>query len=289
MGNTVKKHAGFGQGILVPVDFSAVAENALIHSMELAQLHQWRVCLLHVYCPQPDSGIAEEELALRNINQDLLSYQQKYEQKYAVKISLLVRKGNLFKVVNAVVGELKPKLMIMGTHGKQGLQHLFGSHALRVVLDSPCPVMVVQERRAENGYRRILLPVNSETAPVQLMEWIMMLCKVDGLEILLFQAAGTNAESHKLTSGIVAQIVAGLDDHQFACMVKIAESPKDFSTQVIDAATSSISDLIITMTMPAADGSGYNFSDWNERLMFNHDQVPVMFINRAENTNGQNV
>ena len=36
------------------------------------------------------------------------------------------------------------------------------------------------------------------------------------------------------------------------------------------------------MTMPGEDVPGFNFSAWNERLMFNEAQIPVMCVNPIE-------
>ncbi len=44
------------------------------------------------------------------------------------------------------VAKLAPDLVVMGSHGRRGLERLVGSHAARVVRLAPCPVLTVTMR-----------------------------------------------------------------------------------------------------------------------------------------------
>jgi nucleotide-binding universal stress UspA family protein len=272
----------FNKVIIIPTDFSPVAENALMHGLELARLLHYRVCLLHVFILPADTIYNKEDDVYDHILQKLLKSKEIGEKKYQVNIDPMIREGNLFKVIHAVVAEIKPRLMIMGTHGKQGLQHLFGSYALKVALDSPCPVLVVQGRAFEHGYRRIVLPVNGDVDPRYLMEWALLLCKLFAPEIQLFQSMETTTDRTNQVKGITSQITGVFQEKKISYSINMSASPHDFSNQVIAFADANQSDLVMTMTTPAADATGFNFSDWNERLMFNPSRIPVMFIDRTD-------
>ncbi|MEL7499486.1 MAG: universal stress protein [Planctomycetota bacterium] len=43
-----------------------------------------------------------------------------------------------------------PVLLVMGTHGRQGLQRIFGSVASRVLRRAECPVVVLRQRKKKN-------------------------------------------------------------------------------------------------------------------------------------------
>ncbi|MDP1621013.1 MAG: universal stress protein [Bacteroidales bacterium] len=270
--------------ILIPTDFSEVAENAIVHGLELARELHYSVCLLHVFNNGDGVNGVDHAAAFQNTQQDLLQRKAKYEQQYGVKTEALIRSGNLFKVINAVVAELKPAFMVMGTHGKQGLQHLFGSHALRVVLDSPCPVIVVQDRSFNQGYRRILIPVNSEVYPIRLIDWALLLGKLFKPEIHLFQALETDTDRNNRIARISHQIADAFLKKKISFTAHVAGSPNDFSEQVVSFANTNKSDLVMTLAIPTTEAIGYNLSEWNERLMFNPYRIPVMFIDRADTT-----
>ncbi|MCX6268893.1 MAG: universal stress protein [Bacteroidetes bacterium] len=281
MANQVKKSISPNRVILILVDFSAMAENAMVYGFELAQILDFRVCLLHVYVTPPDTIYNKEDAAYQNACQKLQECKERLTQKYAVGVDLLIREGNLFKVINRVSAEIKPAILVMGTHGKQGLQHLFGSYALRVVLDAACPVLVVQDNPYA-GFRRFVLPVNSDLDPRRLIDWVLYMCTFSDPEISLFQAAEVNPDMNILLKKITSQISGALKEKNVSCTISIAGSPNDFLNQVINHAAATRSDLVMTMTMPAGELTGHHFSDWNERLMFNPGRVPVMFIDRAE-------
>jgi nucleotide-binding universal stress UspA family protein len=282
MTNQVRKSTRSDNVILIPTDFSSVADLAIVHGLELAQRIHGRVCLLHVYDNKTGTIGHTGDAGYQSILQDLLKCKERCEQKYTINIALLIREGNLFNVVNKVVSEIKPRLMVMGTHGKQGLQHLFGSHALRVVLDSPCPVMIVQDGFPEQGYQHVVMPVNNDADPHQMTEWVLLLWELFNAEIHLFQSLETNSDRSHLIKGITSQITGVFNEKKVTYTFTQAESPNDFSSQVIAFANTNRSDLVITMTMPASDTTGYNFLDWHERLMFNPGRIPVMFLDRTD-------
>ncbi len=283
MANKGKKSVPTRKVVLVPVDFTPVTENAILHGIDIASSLQCPVCLLHVYNPPGGDEAVKDNLSLQVIQNRLLEYKTLFEKEYSVKVSPLIREGNLFKAVSKVVSEVKPPFMVMGTHGKQGLQQIFGSYALRMVLDCSCPVMVVQEKPAQKGYPRILLPVNSEVDPSQLIDRVMQLSMVVMPEVHLYQSLETIPDRAAAISVVATQMVRTFKEKKISCSLSVAASSHDYSGQVINYAASNRFSLVMTMTMPAPDyASGYNFSDWNERLMFNAGKIPVMFIDQAD-------
>jgi nucleotide-binding universal stress UspA family protein len=265
----------------VPYDFSAVADHALAYGLEMAQCLQYRVCLLHVHDLAAGCILNKEDAAYQKAFHDLLQCKKEQAQKSSVEINTLLRAGNLFTIINKTISEIKPRFVIMGTHGKQGLQHLYGSHALRVVLDAPCPVMVVHHRPSGNACRRLVVPVTSDTDPVQLTAWIMTLHGMCHSEVHLFQQMESETEKGNLLKGLTRQLTFACNNKGIPVYVETASAAKDFSSRLVDHANSISANLVLAMTNPAAHASGYDFSDWNERLMFNPSGIPVMFIDRT--------
>jgi hypothetical protein len=64
----------------------------------------------------------------------------------------------------------------------------------------------------------------------------------------------------------------------------ITEAPKSagFAEQVISYSVIMHADLIMIMTRPNIDVAGFSLSAWDEKLMFNEAQIPVMGINPIE-------
>lgn len=65
-------------------------------------------------------------------------------------VDTLVRTGTPAELIPATARELGADIIVMGTHGRQGLQlALLGSIAERVVRTAPCPVLTVRADASE--------------------------------------------------------------------------------------------------------------------------------------------
>jgi hypothetical protein len=112
-------------------------------------------------------------------------------------------------------------------------------------------------------------------------EWVLRINKIHGPEIFLMEAIESHSDRSSITKGIAMQIISSLKEEKIACRLTRAESSDNFFNQFMAFSNANHADLIITMIRPADDSPGYNFSDWNERLMFNPDGIPVLFIDRG--------
>jgi nucleotide-binding universal stress UspA family protein len=278
----VKNKFRYNNVILIPTDFSEVCNNAIQHGVELAQFLNYKVCILHVIDRKTEAQLEKDHLVKESIEQKLKAYVELYEKQFPVMIDTLTREGNLFKVIGQVATEIKANLMVMGTHGKQGLQHLFGSHALKVVLDSPCPVVVVQKRSFGEGYHKIVLPVSGDIEPRQAVEWVLLMSQLFNSKILIYQSHEPDSSLNNRLNIITRQITEIFKEKNIIYEIKLAEKTTDYSSQVISYAVKNLADMIMIMTMPAIDLTGFSFSAWDERMMFNEAQIPVMCINPIE-------
>jgi nucleotide-binding universal stress UspA family protein len=271
-------NAPYRKLILIPTDFSRVCENAIHHGYEIARRLEYSLSFLHVVSPGPEGKRAGgwASPATRD-------FRKLYCMKEPVRSSLSIRKGNLFKVINKVAGQLHPNLMVLGTHGKHGLQYLYGSYALRVVLDAPCPVIVVHNRPVLNGYRNILVPVHGLMDACQTTLWLIRFHKIFGSRVMLFRMAEADKGVDKNLRDIQRAIGSELTTAGVPWDADESNLKMDFSSQVLELASGMSADLI--MTIPGSGDYRFSFVAWNERLMFNPSEIPVMCLNQLEPDN----
>lgn len=140
--------------ILVPLDFSPPARQALDVAVAFARRYKAKLTLLHVVEPvaMPEF-VASSPLVLENDQLIAAAKQALGSMVKAAKIptgtveKLLVRSGSAFHEIAAAARTLKVDLIIISTHGYTGLKHvLIGSTTERVVRHAPCPVLVVRQR-----------------------------------------------------------------------------------------------------------------------------------------------
>ncbi|MBU6391369.1 MAG: universal stress protein [Planctomycetota bacterium] len=139
--------------ILCPIDFSACSKHALSYAIDLSAKESASLYLIHVIEAHL-SGIGD---ILKQL--DLLLDDKQIEDNLKMRlISLLpddVRKSTFVEPIIAkgipfveIVNTAKDKrtdLIVMGTHGKTGLEHiLIGSVAERVIQRAPCPVLSIR-------------------------------------------------------------------------------------------------------------------------------------------------
>jgi len=277
-----KNDTKFNNIVLIPTDFSEVCDNAVHHGVELAGFLKYKVCILHVINREARSKLRKEDHDIKFIEQKLQAYKDKYEKSFQVTLETKWVEGSLFSRIKQVVTDLKVNLMVLGTHGKKGLQHLFGSYALKVVLESPVPVIVVQKKSFGKGYKDIIFPVSNDVEPRQKVQWAKLIVSLFNARIHLFRCLEKDPVMNERLQIITRQITDVFDEGSLKYTVKVAERTGDFADQVLSYAVLTNADMIMIMTRPNIDLPGFSLSGWDERLMFNDAQIPVMCINPVE-------
>lgn len=145
--------------ILVPYDFSEVAEHALDFACQIAGKLDGEIIILNVIeHPTSDSfktmGIQSEDPMeqlyikklyerVRERLQEVVSNARHAEDKILTKIQL----GNAFNTIIDQITEEKVDLLVVGTEGTEGFNEFFvGSNAERIVRKASCPVITIQEK-----------------------------------------------------------------------------------------------------------------------------------------------
>jgi universal stress protein A len=141
--------------ILVPVDYEAAAEAALRVAGRIARAGNSRLLVMHTL---PLPVYTTLEVPITAFDGQWVRNEAARLQKYAGAV--LERDGEMpaFEVdvvvdtpvlrIVELAAERRADLIVMGTHGRTGLKHLFlGSTAERVVRLAPCPVLTVHAGR----------------------------------------------------------------------------------------------------------------------------------------------
>lgn len=160
--------------IVIPTDFSACAEVALVQALALARLHEAELHLCHVLASYESDPFTPGDPPA-----ELMQFWQRQEESCARKMKALVeeldtgevpvqlhqwRAGAIAPAIIDRSVELGADLIVMGGHGRRGFRRfLLGSVAEEVVRLASCPVLTVREtsrpwRELHPG--RIVVPVD---------------------------------------------------------------------------------------------------------------------------------
>jgi nucleotide-binding universal stress UspA family protein len=154
---TKEKH----KPILVPVDFSAHSEFALLYAAELAETLDSKLAVLHVV---HDPGEAPGYYSVKGRNKQLRRMEDVAAEMLDEFIDKAGKKHPGLSALNnittlLVVGlpvnrilesaeKVDARMIIMGSQGRTGLAHaMLGSKAEQVVRLAPIPVMIVKDKK----------------------------------------------------------------------------------------------------------------------------------------------
>ncbi len=138
--------------ILHPVDFSEDPQYALEVAHSLARDHHAKLVLLTTVDPPPTSVLPTSDMliASASLSGEYLQLAARQLKAIADRITdIPVESVALIALPGDAIIELAQKydidLIVMGTHGRTGLSHLFmGSIAEYVLSRAPCPVLTIR-------------------------------------------------------------------------------------------------------------------------------------------------
>lgn len=156
--------------ILCPTDFSEFSARALAHAVALGRSFDARVTALHVMpylMPSATGALPDFPIpmvtteALRAEAAGELSKFVEPARGERVPIDLRLLEGDPSRVIASEAADLAADLIVMGTHGRSGFEHLLlGSVTEKVLRRAPCPVLTVSHEgelaHAPVLFRRIL-------------------------------------------------------------------------------------------------------------------------------------
>jgi len=133
--------------ILVPIDFEAASKRAIEIAKELASKLGGEVLLVHVYQLPVYTYPGLEPTLLPGFYGEVTAAAQRALDDAAKRegVRAILREGDPSIEILDVAEKEKANMIVMGTHGRTGLAHLFlGSVAEKVVRKSPIPVLTVR-------------------------------------------------------------------------------------------------------------------------------------------------
>jgi len=153
--------------ILVPTDFSDIANNALNEAVQIAKKSNAEVVLLSVIEEGSTGSIKiTGEIKDKDVQENIyiIKLIEKTKERLAniiseqndVTVTSEIRMGNPFHSISDIISEHDVSLVVMGTRGASGLEELvIGSNTEKVVRHSKCPVLSVHDK-SSSSYKDII-------------------------------------------------------------------------------------------------------------------------------------
>ncbi len=265
--------------ILVPTDFTEVAECAEHHALKTAEIIGGEVHLLHVVENQEEIEEAREKL-----EKEAESLTKEMGSKVPVKT--IARIGNIFDDIGDTATELDAEMIFMGTHGMKGVQYITGSYALRVITHASAPFVVVQEKDVpEEGYDDIVVPLDLSKETKQKLSITANMARYFNSNIHLITPKETDPFLKNQLTRNLNFAKNYLEERGIKVTTTVSEERSgNFPKKIINHATQVNADLITIMNLQENSLMGILGSSYEQQLITNDAQIPVMCINPQKTT-----
>lgn len=274
--------------ILVPVDFSDIANHALNHAVQVAKHFNNNLALLHVveesslpsflsFGKDNNSSQAGSQFegTLKTMAADI-------KAKHNIDCTVVTKTGRIYKQIAETATELGCDSIIMGSNGAAGFEQIIGSNASRVISHSDVPVVVVKSEEVPfRAYKNIVFPLDLTLESRQKVKWAIRIGKAyqSTINIITYKV-GDEFLDNKMILGL-RQVERLLDENKLNYTVEILESMEgNFAVETLAYAEKINADLIMIMTQSEdKDFSEYLIGTYAQQIVNKSQKVPVMCIN----------
>jgi len=255
--------------IIIPWDFSELAEYALQHAEHMAKNINCDIILLH---------IIKKGFEIEKSTAKLEAVVLEHEKKYGIKPKYIIREGSIFTDINKIIDEEDASFAIMGTHGIKGMQKFTGSWALKVIIGSSAPFIVVQDSPQNDNLNKIIFPVDFKFSEKEKLNWAIFIHKYFKSKFYLCYIDSTDPFfKKKITSNMITAKQFLTKKGVNYDIVKL--EGKSISDEAIKYAEEIKADLIMITTTKNISLQDYMLGASEQKLIANEHKIPVMTIN----------
>lgn len=256
--------------IIVPWDFTPVAENAFMHALSFSETLSRDILLLHII--NDEKELAEKEALLKESSVAL-------EQTYGKKPYIVIKVGSIFTSIDEAADEYKAEMIIMGTHGMKGAQKLFGSRAVKVVVSSRVPFLIVQDKPSDGVVKNILLPIDFKKENKEKANWIFQISTSLNAKVTIFKSHPKDRGFKRKLMSNMKYIESYLKTHEVKYNIVASKGERKFKEEVVEYAKENDFDMILIMATRDIKLMDYLFGAPEQYIIANQHNLPVMCIN----------
>ena len=258
--------------LLVPTDFSEVAQSAMQHAIKFSEIINADVVLLHVVSSRDEVEEAKEKLSKEITLGNSISS--------SCNLISFVRIGNIFEDIGDVAAELGISLIFMGTHKASRWQKLVGSRAIKVISSSPVPFIVTQEKLMNSrGYDNIVVPLDLNVETKQKLELVAKIAHYFDSQVHLL--TNDNSDEFIKTKLKANQVWASnyLESKDIKNSSHLVDQDDSLAEGIFKLSKEVDADLIAIMNLEDETVLGLYENTFQEEIVANDLKVPVLCAN----------
>jgi len=271
--------------IIAAIDFTELSQSVILHAEKMAGLFNKTITLLHVprhKIFQSDSSIElkeeEAKAKLDNLAEEILA-------RTGLSAETAIRSGSIPEVLADAADEFLATLIVTGTHGVSGIEHIFGTTAMKIVEETiKTPVLVVQDKPSDQkGYPNILLPFTFTRESRQKLAWALYLSEKFNAK---FHILAEEIKDEFLRKGVNNNIVFSkqlFEKHGIPYSIEYVKDTGNFATEINNYASLIKADMIVLMSEEETELSEIFTAPQEQEIITNQFKIPVLTLNPVDN------
>lgn len=262
------------QNLLVTWDYTGVSEYALQHAIRIARNVQADIELIHVI------EAAEAKKSLTSHENQLKEAMQRMEEKYDYPLGFKLLVGSIFTAISKYASDSGAVMALMGTHGMKGMQKVMGSWALRVIVGSSIPFIIVQDRPENNErIKSIVFPIDFKSENKEKLQWAIYMGKYFNSRVYLFKAPVMDKSLVKKTNVNLNFAIRFLIQNNMDYEIHTGKRSSKFAKETIAFAQKKKADMILITTTKNITFANYVLGAQEQYIISNSSKIPVMCVN----------
>jgi nucleotide-binding universal stress UspA family protein len=273
--------------IITLCDFTPESDVALNHANKIAEQNHDEVRLLHIINNETKSKLKKEHETEDVIYKKLKEISETNYNQYKVLTSYHAEHGSIFTTVGEYVKETEASMLVFGTHGVRGMQHIVGANSLKVILSCHVPVVVVQKKKADyHGYKKIMLPIDHSKGGKNKIGHAIQMAKNFKSEVIVFESLEKDPHLTNQIKNNITFAMNLLKDHGINYTHHEEDPAKgNFAKQIIKHSAEVGADLIVITSQHDTDTIGdFIFGNHEVEIINNDAQIAVMCVNPIHNS-----
>lgn len=269
--------------ILVPTDFSEVANNALNHAVAVAKAYKNGITLLSIVEEGFLGGLfsgSQSNLVREALENRLEKQAAEIRSTYGIEVNTRIETGKVYKIISEMANREQFDSVIMGSHGASGLEQFIGSNASRTIQSSQIPVVVVKNQPIREGYKKIVMPIDLSIESRQKVEWSIHLAKQWDSEVHVIYTGSSDEFTKNRINATIKHVEHELTDAGVKFVSTEIEDKmlENFATEVLSYAENVKADLILVMTHTERGLTEMVIGTLTQQLVNRSENIPVMCI-----------
>jgi nucleotide-binding universal stress UspA family protein len=268
--------------LLVPYDFTKEADTALAHASGIAKKGSDSVRLLHVINRETRARLKKEGISEEDLKQKLAAIATSNTEQTGVQTSWHAVEGSIFSSIAEDAKASNADLIVLGTHGVSGMQHVLGADVIRILEKCHVPGIVVQQKKIdEDGYNHIVLPIDANRFGKNKISYAVAMARYFNAKVHVYSDFSSDEFIAKAIKNNTAQALETLRKHEIPCEhIAQEDDDEDFDEALVRYAVSNEAELIVISSRPdERNVAGILFGRVEEQIINNEAMIPVLVVN----------